>query len=351
MIRDFPRGRDNEKVATKVGVIANPESGRDIRRLVAHASVFRNMEKVNIVQRIILGLESMGCDEVLIMPDSFGIGIRAITSLYDHNLTIKVSILDMPVEGTHQDSIRAARIMSKAKVGCIVTLGGDGTNRVVAKGCGNTPLVPISTGTNNVIPQMIEGTIAGLAAGIVALNVIRLGDISVQSKKLSVIKNGEVVDLALIDATISDDVFKGSRALWNISKIRQIVATCGEPTRTGMTSIVGCFHPIKVKAKHGIYIEIGRNKNREGKLRLKAPIAPGLVEELVITDFRVLNIGDKIEVNHKPSTVALDGEREIEVYRSDHVDIELCDEGPIFVNVEKAMLQATHNGFWITSQK
>ena len=39
----------------------------------------------------------------------------------------------------------------------IVTLGGDGTNRVVAKGCGNVPITPISTGTNNVFPKVVEG--------------------------------------------------------------------------------------------------------------------------------------------------------------------------------------------------
>jgi len=37
-----------------VGIIANPESGRDIRRLVAHASVFDNMEKVSIVERLLI---------------------------------------------------------------------------------------------------------------------------------------------------------------------------------------------------------------------------------------------------------------------------------------------------------
>ena len=53
-------------------------------------------------------------------------------------------------------------------VRCLITLGGDGTNRIVAKASGDVPLMPISTGTNNVFPVMIEGTIAGLAAGLAA---------------------------------------------------------------------------------------------------------------------------------------------------------------------------------------
>ena len=39
-----------------VGIIANPAAGKDIRRLVAHASTFDNLEKVSIVRRVLLGL-------------------------------------------------------------------------------------------------------------------------------------------------------------------------------------------------------------------------------------------------------------------------------------------------------
>lgn len=44
--------------------------------------------------------------------------------------------------------------MAERGARCIVTLGGDGTNRAVAKESGAIPLVPISTGTNNVFPFM-----------------------------------------------------------------------------------------------------------------------------------------------------------------------------------------------------
>ncbi|HEY8875633.1 MAG TPA: hypothetical protein VIM32_03140 [Desulfosporosinus sp.] len=40
------------------GIIANPASGKDIRRLVAHATVFDNQEKVNLIRRILLGLQA-----------------------------------------------------------------------------------------------------------------------------------------------------------------------------------------------------------------------------------------------------------------------------------------------------
>ena len=43
-----------------VGVIANPASGRDIRRLVAGASVFGNADKAGMVFRLLSGLGATG---------------------------------------------------------------------------------------------------------------------------------------------------------------------------------------------------------------------------------------------------------------------------------------------------
>ena len=45
---------------TKVGIISNPASGKDIRRLVAYASVMDNVEKTSLVKRIIMGIDSTG---------------------------------------------------------------------------------------------------------------------------------------------------------------------------------------------------------------------------------------------------------------------------------------------------
>ena len=52
--------REKVRKMSLVGIIANPASGTDIRRLVAYGSVFNNQEKVRIVRRILLGLEAAG---------------------------------------------------------------------------------------------------------------------------------------------------------------------------------------------------------------------------------------------------------------------------------------------------
>ena len=42
-----------------VGVVANPLSGRDIRRLVTQASVFPTAEKANMIQRMLTALAAV----------------------------------------------------------------------------------------------------------------------------------------------------------------------------------------------------------------------------------------------------------------------------------------------------
>ena len=101
---------------SKVGIIANPAPGKDIRRLVSHATVTSNTEKTDIVKRVIPGLDSTGVDEIVIMPDYYGRGIRALEALNHHPLSSKISFLDLEIEANQEDSIRAAQRMEESRV-------------------------------------------------------------------------------------------------------------------------------------------------------------------------------------------------------------------------------------------
>lgn len=326
---------------SKVGIIANPASGKDIRRLVAHASVMENVEKANQVKRIILGIDSTGVDEILIMPDYYSFGLRAIAAVKSENIGARVSILDMPVTYTHEDSTLAAKMMEEVRVGCIVTLGGDGTNRAVAKGNSSIPLVPVSTGTNNVFPVMIEATTAGVAAGIVARRIVDWEHVIRTHKRLIVIQNGVEIDMALVDAVVLDQLFVGSRAIWNLSEVKQIICTRAEPKSMGLTCIGGSLHPLGPDDEHGMYIRIGGER-----LRVRAVVLPGIIREVGIEEVRIIEPGEEIEVSHKPSIVALDGEREVTVLPSDEVRIRLQKDGPPVVDIEKALTEAAGRGFF-----
>ena len=56
-----------------VGVVANPASGRDIRRLVSRASVFPLAEKCSMLCRLLAALGATGVERVLMMPEEAGL--------------------------------------------------------------------------------------------------------------------------------------------------------------------------------------------------------------------------------------------------------------------------------------
>ena len=73
------------------------------------------------------------------MPDTYAIvAARRRTAL---NLRMTSSRCRWRCSATPAIRIEAARRLVDLGAGAIITLGGDGTNRVVAKGCGDVPLV------------------------------------------------------------------------------------------------------------------------------------------------------------------------------------------------------------------
>jgi predicted polyphosphate/ATP-dependent NAD kinase len=312
-----------------VGIIANPASGKDIRRLVAHGSVFDNQEKVRIVRRVLIGLAAAGVERICYMQDYFGIVERAISKI---DLQIPIAALNFKLTGTQEDSIQAARIMADAGVGCIVTLGGDGTNRAVVKGSASIPILPISTGTNNVFPAMVEGTIAGLAAGLVAANLVPLAEVALAHTKLEVLLDGKMVDLALVDAVVYDGIFVGSRAVWDMERVKTVFLNRAEPDNIGISSIGGLIHQIRPEDPLGLCLELGSN----GRV-VTAPVAPGMIRKVIVSAQKVMQIGEMIDIRFTPSVLALDGERELEIRQGQQVAIRLGNAGPTVVDVTRTM--------------
>jgi predicted polyphosphate/ATP-dependent NAD kinase len=67
--RRSPSRRSLRSVSAEacVGIVANPASGRDIRRLVAGASVFGNADKAGMVFRLLAGLGAAGVQRALML--------------------------------------------------------------------------------------------------------------------------------------------------------------------------------------------------------------------------------------------------------------------------------------------
>ncbi|MFP3269241.1 MAG: NAD(+)/NADH kinase [Desulfurococcales archaeon] len=326
-------------MAKPIGLIANPASGRDIRRLVAHASVVDNSEKSNMVKRIIATLDSLGVEEMLVMPESFGITERAL-SLLPHKPKMVVDLLEMDVAGDWTDTYRAAKMMD-GKVGAIISIGGDGTNRVIAKSGANAPLMPISTGTNNVFPYMIEATIAALAAGAVALGAASPEKVAFRTKRVEIMVDEKLADIALIEAGATLHQFVGSRAVWRLELVREIVAAVCAPYNIGLSSIPGAFYEIGEKDEIGAYALVGD----EGE-EVISPIAPGSLKALKIEARKILREGERVEIRTVPSVIALDGEREFAVKEGEKVEARITREGPLVIDYKEALREGARNGLF-----
>ena len=324
-----------------IGIIANPASGKDIRRLVAYGTVFDNVEKTNIVKRNLIALDALQVRDVFIMPDSFGIGLRAME---DIDVSVEARLLDMELQGTADDSQQAAEIMAGLDVACIITLGGDGTNRVVAKACGDTALLPISTGTNNVFPFMIEGTLAGLAAGFLATKDYPRNQVVRQMPRLEIYRNDALLDIALIDIVVTDDSYVGAKAVWEVDTLEEVFLSQTSPANIGFSSLGGILGVTPSKRVKGTHIRIGA----DGK-EVLAPIAPGVVKRLPIASCRQFNSQDAIPINcDSGNMIALDGEREIEVYQGEKLTVRLNLQGPWVIDVDSVLSFASINKHFIT---
>ena len=126
----------------------------------------------------------------------------------------------------------AAQLMREQGVACVIVIGGDGTNRVVTKGSGSMPLVPLSTGTNNAFPQFLESTLAGLAAGYYAVRHFSPATCTRPTKRLNLYRNGMLEDIALVDAAVCDYQFVGARAVWEAERSQRTLSHPGPRPRT-----------------------------------------------------------------------------------------------------------------------
>jgi len=319
-----------------VGIIANPAAGKDIRRIVAQGRFVPNNEKINILKRVLAGLDAVGVESVLFMPDSGMLGRGALDG---SNFKLETEFIDIPVFHAEEDSTRAAAHMRDRGVGCVITLGGDGTNRAVAKDLAEVPILPISTGTNNVFPSMIEGTVAGMAAGLVSQGVVDVRAAATRSNKLELKLNGDVKDIALVDLAVSYERFVGARAIWDMSTLHEVFLCRAEPSSIGLSAIGAQLKPISLGDGGGVQIEFG-----DGDGSVLAPVAPGMVLPVKIKSWRALNAGDSAIVTLRPSTIALDGERTLSLKPSDSASVTLSPDGPLVVDVHKTLRAAAELG-------
>ncbi len=318
----------------KIGLLANPASGKDVRRLVARASVFDNQEKCAIVRRVIVGALAAGAQEFVYHNDAHGISHQA---LQEFGSDISSTVVDSTQMGSALDTISAARAMREHNCDVVITLGGDGTNRAFCLGWQDAPLLPISTGTNNVFPDLYEATVAGAAAGLIASGQAG-ADMMVQQKCINVNIEDERDDLALIDALLTNERFVGARALLKPKQFRSALLTRADPAAVGITAIGGLLHPIDSRMDAGLWMEFG-----PGGQTIRAPIAPGLYHDVAVSAYQPLKLQQTVKCVG-PGTLAFDGERERTLKPGQQAQLTISKAGPKVVDVTRTLHRAAEIG-------
>jgi predicted polyphosphate/ATP-dependent NAD kinase len=340
-----------------VGIIANPVSARDIRRIIANASNLQTSERVNIVLRVLTTLAATGVERVLMMPDKGGISSMLLRSLKHesrlHHHFPDLEFVDMAVTSTVRDTFAAARSMQQAGVKAIVVLGGDGTHRAVVRelinGCRRgeaaVPIAGLSTGTNNAFPEMREPTITALAVGLYATGKLSAAQALAPNKVLDIALDGVAQDIAIVDAVIGSDRFIGARALWKTDTLNAVYLTFADPQVIGLSAIGGLLHPVARAEPGGLAIELAHD-SATCKLQLQVPIAPGMITKVDIADWAVMPAERPLAVTQQAGVVALDGEREFTFDAGQRVSVTLREGAFPTVDVSRCMQTAAREGLF-----
>ena len=323
-----------------VGILVNPSSGRDVRRLAARAQQQTLEAKRNQVARIAVGVAAAGARKVMVMRDPMRAATAALEPI---GVDLEVEALDVGASLKPSDTQEAARQMQARGCGALVVLGGDGTNRVIADVWPDAPLVPISTGTNNVFPNLVEATMAGAAAGLVASGRLALDSVARSAKVIRVETQGRKT-LGLIDAVRLEGDHVGNRMPFEPERLRDVILTRAEPAAIGMSPIGGLMLPCRAEDDFGVHV---RCTDHEGGGRpLLAPISPGLYRTVHVAEIRKVALDEAFEIQG-PGILAFDGDREITLAAEEPVRLRIVREGPRVLDVPLAMRQAALEGLYL----
>ncbi len=166
-----------------VGLIVNPAASQDVRRSTSLARTVDVHERVTTVARVLRGLGATNVATIDYMPETYRVVERAVeerASAYlplgsDGVLRLQPVVLPRGDEADDAaGTAEAAAAMAELGVACVVTVGGDGTNRAVAMGWPDVVLLPLPGGANNAFAIPGDPTAAGMSAGLYATDPRRL---------------------------------------------------------------------------------------------------------------------------------------------------------------------------------
>lgn len=321
-----------------VAILVNPMSGRDVRRLAARATNMTHEAKRDIVARIAAGADAMGATDIYVTREPFRIASAALEQM---NLKARVHVLEFPLKADARDTETAIMQFLAAGVSTVVSLGGDGTNRAMVRTATNYHLIPLSTGTNNVFPMLVEPTIAGMVAGLQARGLVP--DALSRAAKVLHVNSPRGNDVGLIDAVLLERDHVGNLLPFDSGRLRQILLTRAEPDAIGMSPIGGLIDPVYADEDGGLLLHMGTGAEGEPGFELEAPLSPGWFQTVRVRSVTRVPLGVAVPFRGK-GVLALDGDRDHRLEVHETAVVEIRRDGPLLVDVAAAMRHAVAAG-------
>ncbi|MGZ4704653.1 MAG: diacylglycerol kinase family protein [Acidimicrobiales bacterium] len=322
-----PSERVRSRGCARVGLVANPQSGADVRRLTSLARSVDVHERCNLVARAVRGLAATGVEEVVALDDPTHGAERAWDLLArsgsSSGPTPRLRLLP-GVAGDAAATTAGARALRADGVGNVLTVGGDGTHRAVAAGWPDVVLASIPAGTNNAFARGCDPTVVGLAAGLHSADPERWSDFAatVPHLQVEVVDDDDRVDPvldALVDLVAVRGSWVGARAVWDPGLLLEAVVVEPDPTALGLAGVAG----MAVGCGHGpVHLRFG-----EGDTVL-APLGPGQLAEIGLASAEPLGLGAVVEVGGAGVTLAFDGEREVVLGAGRRARVRVEQRGP-----------------------
>ena len=316
-----------------VALIVNPQAGKDVRRLVAPAPIVTDIDKIGILRRILAALDALAVSRVWVMPDLGGLAERALAG---RRWRFEVRWLAIPGLASADDTQAATRDAVRQGVRVIVALGGDGTQRLVAKEAAGVPMLAISTGTNNAFPVMIDATLAGMAAGWVAKGQVEVARVTRFHPRLEVAIDGQAADSALVDVAATRDLVTGSRAIYDWRMWREAVILTPQIPVVGLGSLALALVGAMADPPPAVHVRFG-----DGGRQVLAPIAPGMVAAVPIAETSPVFWGETVALQPAAGCLAFDGEREQVVSPRQRVTVHEVAEGARVLDVRRCFQAAS----------
>jgi len=330
--------------AGTLGIIVNPHSGRDARRLFARAGTSTIEDKRNQVTRIVVGAAAAGIKKVLLSRDSFRIATAATEAL---TLDVDCELVETELTGHGVDSQKAALAMKDAGCGAIVALGGDGTSRAITQVWRDVVLLPLSTGTNNVFPFNAEATIAGACGGLIASGRLPLEEGAQRSKIIEVVCDDGRESLALIDGAMLVNDHPGSLLQADPEKLSRVLLTRAEPASVGLSPVGGLIMPCLSEDNFGVEVQTRPEANPENTGKsLRMPISPGLYATVGINAVERVELGGEVRWTG-PGLLAFDGDREIALGDGESAILRVVRNGPWVIDPNRTMIAAAKKGLFL----